>query len=368
MKVLMTADTIGGVWTYALELAEALVAHDVEVVLATMGALPSREQRRDAESVDGLTLYASDYALEWMHDPWTDVAAADAWLRELAAVERVDLVHLNGYAHASPAWPVPVVVVAHSCVASWWKAVKQTALPDEWTRYVAAARAGVQAAHVVVAPTAAMLRSVHEHYGEPRASRVIANGRDARRFPALEKRPEIFAAGRLWDEAKNIAALSEVAPTVPWPVRVAGSIDGPDRRTTELRNVEILGQLDPTPMAEALGHASIYALPARYEPFGLSVLEGALAGCALVLGDIESLRETWGDAALYAAPDDRDALSEALRRLCADDAERAALAARSRERALALTPDAMGERYFALYRELVGGAAPAPSEEVVCAS
>ena len=36
--VLMTADTVGGVWTYAVELVRALAPHRVTVALATMGA------------------------------------------------------------------------------------------------------------------------------------------------------------------------------------------------------------------------------------------------------------------------------------------------------------------------------------------
>ena len=47
-RVLMTADTIGGVWTYAIDLCRALIPHGVEVTLATMGNLPSAEQRRQA--------------------------------------------------------------------------------------------------------------------------------------------------------------------------------------------------------------------------------------------------------------------------------------------------------------------------------
>ncbi len=45
-------------------------------------------------------------------------------------------------------------------------------------------------------------------------------------------------------------------------------------------------------MADADGGRGDLRLPARYEPFGLSVLEAALSGCALVLGDIPSLRES----------------------------------------------------------------------------
>ncbi|MFN7117439.1 MAG: hypothetical protein ACK4TA_11615 [Saprospiraceae bacterium] len=35
--ILMTADTLGGVWTYALELAQGLQSFDIQVHLATMG-------------------------------------------------------------------------------------------------------------------------------------------------------------------------------------------------------------------------------------------------------------------------------------------------------------------------------------------
>ncbi|HYO60185.1 MAG TPA: glycosyltransferase family 1 protein, partial [Archangium sp.] len=34
----MTADTVGGVWTYALELCRALAGDGVQVELATLGA------------------------------------------------------------------------------------------------------------------------------------------------------------------------------------------------------------------------------------------------------------------------------------------------------------------------------------------
>ncbi len=44
MKILMTADSIGGVWTYAVELAKAFQAYDIEVHLACMGKSLSENQ------------------------------------------------------------------------------------------------------------------------------------------------------------------------------------------------------------------------------------------------------------------------------------------------------------------------------------
>src|SRR5215207_31233 len=75
-RILMTADTVGGVWTYALELARSLAPHGVEIELASMGSRLSGEQRTEARSIPNLTVYESSFKLEWMEDPWRDVRAA----------------------------------------------------------------------------------------------------------------------------------------------------------------------------------------------------------------------------------------------------------------------------------------------------
>jgi glycosyltransferase involved in cell wall biosynthesis len=105
-------------------------------------------------------------------------------------------------------------------------------------------------------------------------------------------------------------------------------------------------------LAGWLGRASIYALPARYEPFGLSALEAALSGCALVLGEIPSLREVWGDAACYAPPGDTAALEETLLELIRNEALRREIASRAGRRALAYAPERMAQGYVAEYRAL----------------
>ncbi|HEX2239410.1 MAG TPA: glycosyltransferase family 1 protein, partial [Gammaproteobacteria bacterium] len=85
MKVLMTTDAVGGVWSYALELARALEPFDIEVALATMGAVLNRAQRAQIKSRPNVTVFESSYRLEWMPDAWKDVQQAGAWLLEIAA-------------------------------------------------------------------------------------------------------------------------------------------------------------------------------------------------------------------------------------------------------------------------------------------
>jgi glycosyltransferase involved in cell wall biosynthesis len=355
-RVLMTAEAIGGVWTYAAELSRALEAHRIEVVLAALGPEPSLEQRRAL--APGVKVQVGDYRLEWMDDPWEDVERAGEWLLSLERRFTPDIVHLNGYCHGSLPFRAPAIVVAHSCAISWWEAVKGVPPPEHYARYRVMVRAGLEGARMVVAPTRAMLRTLIDTYGPLGPAAVISNGCHPGLFAERPKEPFILSAGRLWDAAKNLGALAAASGKVCWPIFVAGDERAPEGvpdASAPLEELFPLGVLRREELAAWLARAAIYALPARYEPFGLSALEAALSGCALVLGDTPSLREIWSGAADFVSPDDPAALARALNRLIAEPAERVRLASRARARALQLTAARMAARYAMLYRSILGG-------------
>lgn len=356
-RILMTCDTLGGVWRYALDLSRALCLSGHTVALAAMGPPPSRAQQMEAAAIEGLALHSRACKLVWMDDPWCDLDDAGDWLLRLADEVRPDIVHANDLGHVALAWPAPVLCVAHSCVASWWRAVHGAQAPQRWDRYRAHVRAALEASAMVVAPSRAMATALATEYGPLRPVHVIPNGVHGIAPIGCKKRTLIFAAGRLWDEAKNLARLAAVAPAVPWPVYMAGQDHAPDGTRATFLNVRQLGVLRPAAMRRWFARAAIYALPARYEPFGLSILEAAQSGCALVLGDIPSLREFWDGAALFAAPDDDDGLRDALLRLIDDDTLRARFGARARRRAIFMTAARMAEAYLAAYEEIAGRAA-----------
>jgi glycogen(starch) synthase len=374
--VLMTTDTVGGVWHYAVELATALGARGVHVALATMGGPLTIRQREQIGRVATARVYESTYKLEWMTDPWTDVARAGAWLQRLEQALHPDIVHLNQFAFGALPFDAPALVVAHSCVLSWWRAVHGKAAPPSWDHYRAAVREGLAHAALVAAPTRAMLSTLRTNYRYRGDGLAIANGRNAERYCVGIKERVILAAGRVWDCAKNLTALEAVAPQLPWPILVAGPNAQPGGSVRELSGVRALGDLVPDELAKQYARAAIYALPACYEPFGLSVLEAALSGCALVLGDIPSLREVWGSTALYVAPDDHSALRQCLARLIADPALRAHLSRAARTRAMTYTPERMARGYLSAYsvalkaspRAGVRSSLVFPAESRACAS
>lgn len=352
-RVLMTTDTVGGVWAHSLELARGLAQLGVRTDLAVLGGYPTPAARAEARQIPGLLLHESEFRLPWMKDPWIEVTRAGTWLLELCERIRPDVAHLSEPVFATLPWQVPTVVVGHSCVLSWWQAVHRREAPREWSRYRQAMIEGLAAAGVVVAPTGAMLAQLRRHYGIG-AGRVIPNGRDSMTFQPQSKEPLIFTAGRLWDEAKGVGTLNAAAADLDWPIYAAGDLTSPDGDTIHPpQHLHLLGRLDTREIATWMGRSSIYALPARYEPFGLTALEAALSGSALVLGDIPSLREQWAGAACFAPPDDPHAFRWMLDTLIRDDSRRRSLAQTARARALLNSPVRMAASYRSLYLELL---------------
>jgi glycosyltransferase involved in cell wall biosynthesis len=346
MKVLMTTATTGGLFTYTSELAAALEGIGVEVVVATMGPRLRREQReRLPEQV-----HESGFRLEWMEEPWDDVDAAADWLLGLEEETRPDVVHLCSYSHGAAPFQAPKLVVAHSSVLSWWRAVRGVEAPGGWNRYRAQVGEGLREADLVVAPTRAMLAELErDHDLGATSATVLHHGTATPPRPGLPAKDElVLGCGRFRDPAKNLPALDAAAERLPWPVAIVGE---PGAGVAP-KHAEATGVLGQAQLAAVRRSTSIYAAPALHEPFGLGVLEAAQDGCALVLGDIPSLRELWDGAAVFVDPRDEQALRWALEGLIEDGARLEELSIRAHRRAATYSIGRAARRYLGLYERL----------------
>jgi glycosyltransferase involved in cell wall biosynthesis len=193
-----------------------------------------------------------------------------------------------------------------------------------------------------------MAVAVAQHYAVPLPA-VIWNGRSSTEYQTASKEDFVLTSGRVWDKAKNIAALRAAAERIRWPVWVAGETSRPEGGEADVAGLKPLGRLPAEEMKTWFARASVYALPALYEPFGLSVLEAALSGCALVLGDIPSLREVWQDAAVFVDGRDPRAVADGINGIISRRILRRDLARRARSRALSLTPERMLAGYLDIY-------------------
>lgn len=353
-RVFMTADAVGGVWPYTIDLAEGLGAEGIETVLAVLGPAPSVAQLSALRRLSCVQLIETGLSLDWTARSEAELRDINTVLAELAAGCRPDLVHLHAPALAGfERFDVPTVATAHSCVATWWNAVRSGPMPEEFLWRSGATRRGLESVGQVIAASAGFAAALRKAYGESFAITVIPNGRV--RSPSLlrEKQHLIFTAGRLWDEGKNIRVLDRAAEHIDAPIFAAGPLAGPHGVTAHFDNLKLLGTLDAAAMAHWLASAPVFAASARYEPFGLAVLEAAQASAALVLSDIPSFRELWEGAAIFVDPEDEEAWAMVLQMALDAPARRRELGAAAEARSKRYSRQAMVSATLALYREVL---------------
>ncbi len=351
MRVFMTTDAVGGVWSYSINLAEALCHRGVHVTLAVLGPAPSAEQQRRANAVARLSLVSTGLALDWSAAHAGEISASAAAVARMVDCEAgADIIHLHTPSLAAfDDFAGPIVISCHSCLATWWQAVYGGELPFHlaWQRDLVTT--GLAAAAALIAPSQAFAAATAAVHGLSRLPAVVHNGRTAPACDSATPRDFVFTSGRLWDVGKNMAVLDTAAASLPWPVLAAGSLQSANGDSIALRHARPLGWLGEAAIADHLAAAPVFASAARYEPFGFSVLEAAQAGCALVLSDIETFREIWGDAALYVAADDAAGYAASITGLMRNPARRAAQGAKAMARSARYTVDAMASRTLALY-------------------
>jgi glycosyltransferase involved in cell wall biosynthesis len=117
-----------------------------------------------------------------------------------------------------------------------------------------------------------------------------------------------------------------------------------------------LGWVDHQTRADLLAGARCLAFPSLYEGFGLPPLEAMAASVPVLCSDLPVLSEVTGGAARLVPARDPEAWAEALVGLEADEAARAELARRGRERAAGYTWDACARRMGDLLRDAARGA------------
>lgn len=347
-RLLMTADTVGGVWQYATDLARGLQAAGMTVELAVLGPPPGEAQ---GAATTGLTVIETGLPLDWMAGSAAAVEQSAAAIAALASARGADLVQLNQPALAVATFEQPVVAVAHSCVASWWEGVEHGPLPGSFRWQTDLVARGLARADAVICPSQSHAAAVARLYALPRPPLAIHNARQ-RTVATGALHDFAFTAGRLWDRGKNIATLDRAAARLGVPFKAAGATTGPHGERVSAGNLHLLGHVGDATITGCLSARPVFASAARYEPFGLAVLEAALAGCALVLSDTPTFRELWDGVAVFVAPDDAIGFADAIEALIADP-RRIEIGQAARARALGYSPARQVAAMITLYDRLL---------------
>jgi len=358
MHVLITSDTVGGVWTYTQELVTGLIRAGHRATLVSFGKLPAPHQTAWMNPLPGLDYRPTEYRLEWMEVVERDIDESREYLELLVREVQPDVLHLSQYCYGDLPVDIPKIVVAHSDVVSWWMAVHGSEPENTpWIRrYRQHALNGLRGADVVVAPSKWMLDQVATYYLRPRNGIVIYNGRTPTLFdPYEEKETFALSVGRVWDPAKQVQLL--FARPQSLPIRIVGWQQEPGKPGREdlsaAEDVECLGPKSQAELRELFAKAAIYVATSRYEPFGLSPLEAALSQCALVMNDNPVFHELWGEAAIYFEKNNPDDLARVLGELQSNRNLREDYAQRAHETASAkFTAERMVSEYEKTYQDV----------------
>lgn len=357
MRVLMTVDAVGGVWRYAMTLGSGLAQRGVSVFFAGFGPRPSARQAAEADAIG--QLHWCEAPLDWTTEDERTIRCIPDMIAALIEKTGADLAHLNAPSQAAELdEEVPVVAVSHSCLVSWFRAVRRTAVPKEFAWHSGRNEAGFRRADAVLVPTASHGDLLRTCYRAHPPLHVVHN---AVNDVALhtERAPFVFAAARWWDEGKNAETLDAAARVSPWPVLMAGSLSGPNGQRCHLSHATHCGELSYRDIGQFMARAGIFVSPSIYEPFGLAALEAALAGTPLVLADIPGYRELWHGAALFADPFCPDSFAASIERLSRDPHLRHELGRQARSRAETFSLERQTEAVLQVYEAVTQKAAPA---------
>jgi phosphatidylinositol alpha-mannosyltransferase len=254
--------------------------------------------------------------------------------------------------------PLPMVGTYHRAGVSRW------VLPLKLLVEVVGRRMEVQ---VAVSDAA---RETGEHSSGGRFE-VLFNGVDMGRFESAvpvrddhePRRPTVLFLGR-HEQRKGLSVLLDAfamleRPAVLWVAGEGPATEVERRRHPESDRVQWLGMLSDDEVAARLSGADVLCAPSLHgESFGMVLLEGMAAGCAVVASDIEGYRKASAGHATLVPPGDKAALSRALGVALADAVEGSGSSAPDArkgavEHARNWSMESLAERYVDVYERAI---------------
>ena len=146
--------------------------------------------------------------------------------------------------------------------------------------------------------------------------------------------------------------------------RIASAVE----RLGLAEQVLFLGFVEPAEVVALYELCRCVVFPTLFEGWGNPVTEAFLAERPIACSRITPLTETAGDAALWFDPEDPEAIAAEIRAIWRDDALRARLVKRGRERVRPLRLDRMARHFRAHYRRLAGSRLTVEDRSMLAAS
>lgn len=290
----------------------------------------------------------------------------------------VDVAHVPYF--APPLWPtVPTVVTIHDLIPMLLPAYRGPILVRAYTRLVAVA---ARQAHAIIADSECSKRDIVRLLGiPPQRVRVIYLAAEERFQPVqdeawlagmrrhygLPERYVLYLGG--FDQRKNVPTLIRAFARArealgdshclviagQLPERESPLFPDPRRVVAELgleEAVVFVGWVAEEDKPTLYSGATCFVYPSLYEGFGLPPLEAMACGVPVIASDASSLPEVVGGAGLLVAPQDADALAEAMITVLSDEDLRASLRQRGITQAEKFSWEKTARETLEVYQEM----------------
>jgi len=176
-----------------------------------------------------------------------------------------------------------------------------------------------------------------------------------------EAAPYILYAGRL-EKHKNVSVLVEAFSRLRQDnVALVIAGEGPLRQELEaqvsnrdLKNVRLVGRQSSEGLWQLMKEASCLALLSDYEGFPNVTAEAAILECPLLLSDIQSHRDLWGeDAAKLVDQHDTESVVAGVKEMLDNSNLREKLRANASKKAAMFTVEKMVQSYLEVYTNII---------------
>jgi glycosyltransferase involved in cell wall biosynthesis len=114
--------------------------------------------------------------------------------------------------------------------------------------------------------------------------------------------------------------------------------------------IRLMGPIYGQDLAGVYQLARAMAYPSEFEGFGYPIIEAMRLGTPVLTGNISSLPEAGGDAAILVNPASVEEIADGIQRLLTDEALRRGCIARGRIHAGTFSPDTMADQTIKVYR------------------
>lgn len=331
---------VGGVQYVVGELAARLAADGDEAVVVGPGEVPGAT---GAVTIGRpATVRANGSRVPLTVDP-----RAPGRLRRL--LRSADLVHVHEPFVPLAGWAAlrtgrPTVATFHADPASWTRTLYRAAAPlGRW----ALAGASLSA----VSPVAAGAVP----WGAPT---VIPNGLDTDAYRRKSRGfPDRVAFLGRDDPRKGLDVLLAAWPAVRREHPGATLIVMGAERSVSIPGVEFRGRVDEETKRAVLAESAVLVAPHRGgESFGIVLVEGMAAGCAVVASDLPAFRHVLAGAGVLVPPGDPGALAAALAGLLSDTDALSGYAAAATRRSADFDWTAVLAGYRAVYERALASA------------